>query len=60
MLVAIALAVFAVPAGLAAKKREAVENKRDFVQRVIACRHRPGEPPRYTWQECERKVQDAK
>jgi hypothetical protein len=44
----------------AASRRVLAEhNKRDFVQKVIACRHKPGEPPRHSWPECERSVRAA-
>jgi len=42
----------------AARAQTADHNRRDFVQRVIACRHPKGAPTR-TWHECELEVQNA-
>ncbi len=44
--------------GAAARAVTADHNRRDFVQRVIACRH-PKDRPTRTWQECELEVQNA-
>jgi IS5 family transposase len=44
--------------GVAARAVTADHNRRDFVQRVIACRH-PRDRPTRTWHECELEVQNA-
>ena len=41
----------------AARAVTADHNRRDFVQRVIACRH-PKDRPTRTWHECELEVQN--
>ena len=40
------------------KRTIAATHKQDFIQRVIACRHRKGQPTR-SWTDCELKVQNA-
>ena len=42
----------------AARALTADHNRRDFVRRVIACRHPKGLPTR-TWHDCELEVQNA-
>ena len=44
--------------GAAARGLTADHNRRDFVQRVIACRHPKGQPTR-SWHDCELEVQNA-
>ena len=42
----------------AARRLKGDHNRRDFIQRVIACRHPKGLPAR-PWNDCEFEVQNA-